>query len=107
MPEDLPGSLALLVEQLSERGFSVVVDDVNEAAFGNRLIELRSAARTVGAAVRLVRDRGLWDAEIEVGGEWVGTYNVLLALDDAPYSTRAESHAERAATTLAVVDRLP
>lgn len=106
MADDLPESLAVLVQGLIDRGFGVALDECDEAAFGNRLIELRAPARTDGAAVRLIKDRGLWNTEIYVGGQWTGTYEVLLALDNAPYRTRAESHAERSATTLAVVDRL-
>jgi hypothetical protein len=106
MADDLPESLAVLVQGLIGRGFGIAVDEGSEAASGNRLIELRAPARTGGAAVRLIKDRGLWNTEIYIGGQWAGTYEVLLALDDAPYRTRAESHAERSATTLAVVDRL-
>jgi cobalamin biosynthesis Mg chelatase CobN len=104
MANDLPESLAELVQGLKDRGYTVTVDEVDESAFGDRLIEFHAPSAAVHPAVRLVSDRGLWNAEVDIGGEWEGTYQVLLALKDAPYSTRAESHTERQATTLAVVD---
>lgn len=84
----------------------IVLDETSDS-FGNRLIELRSPPEDGRGAVRVIKDRGLWSVEIEVAGAWRGPRDVLLAMDDAPYSRRAESHAGRYATTLAVVDRLP
>jgi hypothetical protein len=106
MPDDLPEALASLVQGLEDRGFATISDEGGAATFGNRVIEMHSPGSRDGGAVRLVQDRGLWNAEVQLGREWHGVYDVLLALRSAPYETRAESHGERRATTLAVVDAL-
>lgn len=102
--DDLPDALSQLTAELLERGFEVTMDHRDESTFGNRLIEFRASGRP---AVRLVRDRGLWGADVDVSGNWEPAFSVVRALDDAPYSTRAESHDERRSNALAAVDRLP
>jgi hypothetical protein len=103
MADALPGGLAQLVAEMTARGFFVTATDASES-LGNRLIEL---AHDDGPRVRLVRDRGLWSAEVEVAGDFYNTYEVVQALDDAPYSTRALSHEERRRHTLDALSRLP
>lgn len=62
--------------------------------------------RTAGSTVRLIKDRGLWTAEIDIGDRSHDSWFLLLALNREPYSRRAQSHAERLDVTLAAVDRL-
>jgi hypothetical protein len=105
MSSDLPEPLDALIRSLRERGFAVERDETDTSAFANRLIELRATGGRVVQAVRLSRDRGVWDAaEVEVDGQWAAAYSVLLAIRGAPDQQRAESHEERRQTTLAVVD---
>lgn len=64
-------------------------------------------AREIGRSVRLEQDRGLWSVEIDVAGKWRGPYELVLALDESQYKTRALSHEERLRYTLEALERLP
>lgn len=106
MPADLPDTLQDLVGDLVAMGLGVTSDVTDDESFGNRVLELHRPDGDPAVAVRLVEDRGLWSTDVLVGGEWLDARQVEHALDDAPYAARAQSHAERRATVLAVVDRL-
>jgi hypothetical protein len=105
--DDLPPMLRQLVADLEAGGFTIVADESDETDFRNRLVQLANPARETASAVRLVRDRGLWSAEVEVAGRWRDPYQVLLALDGSRYATRASSNEERRRFTMDAVRRIP
>jgi len=107
MATDLPAELHALVAELKDQGFTVVANTTDDAHFGNRLLGFENSSRGAANEIRLVKDRGLWSAEVEVGGKWRDPYQVLLALDGASYGRRASSHEERRSFTLEVLRRLP
>jgi hypothetical protein len=103
---DLPTVLAELVSRLQGMGLAAQTDVRDEAQFGSRLIEFADNAGPTRRAVRIVQDKGLWSVEIELGGRWRSPYQVLLALDDRPYSRRAVNHQERLLFTTEALQRL-
>ncbi len=104
--QPLPGPLEQLVRDLAQRGYTQTTDESGESGIWRR-VELRAPGHATDRAVRIEQDRGLWDVAIRLADAWFSTYDVLLAVDGAPHSSRTESYDERRATTLAVVDRLP
>jgi hypothetical protein len=105
---ELPDALTLLLQDLTARGYGVSMDHGDDAAFGNRVIELE--ARSVGPDrpnIRLVKDRGLWDVDIKFDDRWHGLFRLALAVDSAKYQRRALSHDERRQLTVHVLDALP
>lgn len=107
MGQDLPTPLQELVAALQGNGFMIVADQRDEGQFGNRVLELANPNRETGRAVRLVRDHGLWSVEVEVAGKWEDPYQILRALDESKYATRASSHEERLRFTLQALARMP
>ena len=106
MSGDLPPALSELVIELETRGFSVVADRGDDA-IGYRVLELANPSRETASEIRLEQDRGLWSVRVKVADKWRDPYQVLLALDESDYATRASSHDERRRFTLSVLDRLP
>jgi hypothetical protein len=53
---DLPPTLDRLMAELRNDGFSVAVDQTDQAHFGDRLLELTDGQNRV----RLISDRGQW-----------------------------------------------
>lgn len=104
--DSLPGAFDDLVCDLKGLGFTITTDERSDA-FGDRLVELSNPARALGCTVRLVRDRGLWNTEIEIDGQWHDPYWVVLALDEAKYARRAQSHSNQHRFTLDALNRLP
>jgi hypothetical protein len=104
--EPLPEALARLVATLRSMGFVLERDD-DAPSLGNRIVELAAPDRPAGRGVRLIQDRGLWMAEIELAGDWRLPYEVLRALDGGKFASRAMGHEERADTVLVALERLP
>jgi hypothetical protein len=48
----------------------------------------------------MFEDRGLWEVEVEIAGDWYEPFMALQALEQQPHQQRALSHAERRAATL-------
>ena len=65
-----------LVDDLRERGFSVLQERFDRAAFGNYLIDLTTSEFTV----RVVRERGRWGIEASVPSSevWAARANMLV-----------------------------
>jgi hypothetical protein len=107
----LPGQLDELVGRLRGIGFAITNDGPvgngrQDAGF-NRIVELSDPTRQVGQRVRLVQDRGLWETSVEIAGAWHDPYEIVMAIDGAEYSQRAQSHADRSRFTLQALERLP
>jgi hypothetical protein len=100
--DPLPGPLASLVDELARDGFETTQDE-ESPAFGNRLIVLEGEER----AVRLVRDRGIWSAELRVSGAWFDVDMLRAGLEgcDAPKPRRG--FAGIVADTRELLERLP
>lgn len=96
----MPAPFATLIASLQSRGFTVTTDEISES-FGNWLIELESNQR----AVRLVRDRGIWSAELRLAGDWLGVDLVRASLDGAD-DDRVWSLEDTARHLVDLVDRL-
>jgi hypothetical protein len=103
----LPPALGQLVCRLTAHGYTTTAEQSDDKPFGYWLIELADPTRETGRTIRLVRERGLWSVEIEIGGRWRDPYQVLLAIDGLKHSTRASSHDERLRFTLDALDRMP
>ena len=101
---ELPHDVALLIDDLRERGFSLVNEESHPAT---AMAALELAADRPGVCgVRLQQDRGIWDVETRIGDDWYDPFTALRALNDLPHEQRALSHEERRAATVALVDQL-
>ncbi len=101
---ELPAGLAALVAELQRCGFSVESEEWHPWPGGGR-IELASPGGAGVKRVRMTEDRGVWDIEVKIGGDWYEPFTALCALDQRPHQQRALSHEERADATLALVTR--
>jgi hypothetical protein len=101
---ELPRAVASLVDDLRDRGFSVV-DEQSFPTRASGLLEL-AADRAGVSGVRLDQDRGLWGVEVRIGSDWYDPYTALRALNDLAHDRRAQSHEERRAATVALVEQL-
>src|SRR5690242_11737158 len=100
---DTPKDVAGLLSDLRDRGFETVHDETYESR-GSRIIEL--GRRPSPRQVTIVCDRGIWAISIYFGSVDYDLQTVQLAIDRAPYSSRAMSHAERRAATVRAIDEL-
>jgi hypothetical protein len=72
--------------ELRNDGFSVAVDQTDQAHFGDRLLELTDGQ----SRVRLISDRGQWAVDVAVGIE------LAQPLHDRPRTYRLAVHPPRA-----------
>lgn len=102
MPE-LPPTLDRFVAELRQDGFSVAVDQTDQAHFADRLLELADGHKRI----RFISDRGQWTIEVAVGPRWRSPYMIVLALASSPYVRRALSNHERVRYAVEAMSQLP
>jgi hypothetical protein len=100
---ELPPTLIRFVAELRQGGFSVAVDQTDEAHFGDRLLELADGHNRI----RLISDRGQWGIDVVVGASWRSPYMIVLALANSRYVRRALSNEERVRYAVEAMSRLP